>query len=156
MLLAFSVAQAGNGEVKWYGFNEGMALAKKEGKPVVIDFYADWCKWCKVMDKETFAEPEVAEILAKDYICIRVDTDSRQKLQYMGLEVLPAELFRMMEGSGLPATAFFDRDGRRIKTITGYITAPIFADLLKYIEKECYNVVSFTEFQQGSDRCSGD
>jgi len=48
----------------WLPFNEGMALAAKEKKHVVIDFYTTWCHWCKVMDRETFANPEVKRYLA--------------------------------------------------------------------------------------------
>ena len=54
LLLASSLFSAGK---EWYSFNEGIALAKKENKHIVLDFYTDWCGWCKVMDQKTFSVP---------------------------------------------------------------------------------------------------
>ncbi|HCC30278.1 MAG TPA: protein-disulfide isomerase, partial [Marinilabiliales bacterium] len=41
-------------EVKWYTFQEAVALNAKAPRKIMIDVYTDWCSWCKVMDKETF------------------------------------------------------------------------------------------------------
>ena len=47
--------KTGPEKVEWYTFDKGVDQAKKENKLLVVDFYTDWCHWCKVMDKETFA-----------------------------------------------------------------------------------------------------
>ena len=41
-------------QVTWIGFNEGLEKAAKEKKNILVDFYTDWCHWCKVMDEKTF------------------------------------------------------------------------------------------------------
>ena len=56
-----------------------MKAAKKEKKPVYIHFTADWCKWCRVMEKETYAATEIDESLKTDWICIKIDTEARNK-----------------------------------------------------------------------------
>lgn len=53
------LAGCGGGEVEtgrtntWMSFEVGMELARNLDRPVVIDFYTSWCRWCKVMDRET-------------------------------------------------------------------------------------------------------
>ncbi len=59
-----TVSAAGAIEEGWHtSLTEGLAVAKKEGKPVFIDMWATWCKSCGVMDNTTFKDPEVRKAL---------------------------------------------------------------------------------------------
>ena len=66
------------------------AKAKSEGKLVVIDFTAEWCKPCKQMDAETWANPRVKNWLAKHAIAVKVDVDQEPKLaQEFEVQAMP-------------------------------------------------------------------
>ena len=66
--------------VRWYGYDDGMALAKKQNKKVFLYFWADWCRYCEKMENETLSRKEVTTILNKSYIPIKINSDAEQRL----------------------------------------------------------------------------
>ena len=121
----------------WLPFNDGMALAAKEQKPVVIDFYTSWCHWCKVMDKETFSNPEVKKYLAENFVTIRVDAESETgELVFKGQTYTPAALARNFGVTGYPSLAYLDRDGELLRVVPGFFPAKHFLPLLRGVLEE--------------------
>lgn len=140
--------------VKWYDLTSGMIEASRQGKPVVIDFYADWCHWCKVMDKETFSETKVAERLKNDFIAIRVDTQSMETLTFNKKKLTPNQLSLEFGVQGLPTVVFLDKTGEYIDKLPGFIKAEMFFQVLGYIKDECYKMkVSFKDYTSGKIDC---
>lgn len=102
-------------------FDRELAAASAAGKPVLFDFYADWCVDCKRMERYTFPEPVVRAAL-EGVVLLKVDvTDNNDQhqalLKYFGLY-------------GPPATLFFDRQGqeRRNYRLLGFQRADRFAE----------------------------
>ncbi|MCK4358683.1 MAG: thioredoxin family protein [Candidatus Cloacimonetes bacterium] len=77
-----------------YSFSQGLEKAKKEGKPVMIDFWATWCKNCLVMDATTFKDDEVVEKL-ENYVWVKYkaenlnESPTKEILDYFGVLGLP-------------------------------------------------------------------
>ncbi|MCP4151472.1 MAG: thioredoxin domain-containing protein [bacterium] len=64
--------------VDWYPWgDEAFNKAKNENKPVIISIGYAACHWCHVMEKESFEEPEVAELMNRYFVCIKVDREER-------------------------------------------------------------------------------
>jgi thiol-disulfide isomerase/thioredoxin len=97
--------------ITWAGnLNSALREAKSKKKPVMADFYTDWCGWCKKLDRDTYADPEVAN-LAKKFICVKVNGDKYP------------ELVSKYGVSGYPTIIFLDPDGNKTNAIVGYVNA---------------------------------
>jgi len=138
----------------WYTFQDGMKLADSGYKHLVIDFYADWCHWCKVMDKETFSDPEVEKFLFENFIPIKLNAESSSEtITFRGQQLTPRQLTSAFQVTGFPSIAFLTPDMEVITIIPGYIKKDMFMNILEYVEHECYkSQVSFDEFlEKGCD-----
>ncbi|MCK5682527.1 thioredoxin family protein [bacterium] len=138
VLLLFSMTLSLSASKNWYEFEEGIAKAEAEKKPVVIDFYTDWCKWCKVMDEKTFSVPEVEKYLFEHYVPIRINAESQDAISYQGKEFTYATLTRYFGVNSYPSLAYLDKNGEFLTIIPGYIEKDQFLKIITYIHKELY------------------
>ena len=112
------------GSITWvYTLADGLTLAQAAKKPLMVDFFAQWCGWCKKLDKDVYTDPAVAE-LSKEFVCVKVDTDKYgQDASKYGVQ-------------GLPTIVFLNPDGTVIDKIVGYNPAPEFtANMRKALKK---------------------
>ena len=66
--------QHANNPVNWYAWNDTtLELAKKENKLILVSIGYSACHWCHVMENESFENEEVAELMNKHFINIKVD-----------------------------------------------------------------------------------
>ena len=68
-------------EAKYTDYEEGMAAAKAQGKPVLIDFTGFGCVNCRKMEAAVWTDPTVADLLTKDYVLISLYVDDKQPLR---------------------------------------------------------------------------
>jgi thioredoxin-related protein len=73
-----NVAQSKKGQVKWMKFSDAVAASRKEPRKIFVDIYADWCGWCKVLDRDTFSDSVVAKILNEQYYPVKLDAESKE------------------------------------------------------------------------------
>ena len=88
---------------------------------MILDLEAVWCHWCHVMEKTTYADPEVGQLLASKYLPVRVDQDANP------------DLSSRYGDWGWPATIIFAPDGTEIAKIRGYIEPERMQALLKAV-----------------------
>ncbi|RLG27628.1 hypothetical protein DRO03_11705, partial [Methanosarcinales archaeon] len=65
--------------ITWYSYDEGMEIAQAQNKPVMIDVYTGWCKWCKELDRVIYSDPDVVN-LADKFVCIKINADNHRDL----------------------------------------------------------------------------
>ena len=95
--------------VHWQPWGEAaFARAKAEDKPVLLDIGAVWCHWCHVMDGESYEDPEVAALINKLFVAVKVDRDERPDVDAR----YQAAVSAISGQGGWPLTAFLTPDGR--------------------------------------------
>jgi len=77
LLFCLSVYHVKAQAVSWYSgnFEDAIHKAKTENKYVFVDCYTEWCTWCKVMDKETFADQQVSDFINQQFIPLKLDME---------------------------------------------------------------------------------
>jgi uncharacterized protein YyaL (SSP411 family) len=103
---------------------EAFERAQAENRIILINVVASWCHWCHVMDEKTYANPEVAALLAEHFVALRVDSDARPDV---------AERYRAW---GWPATAVLTPGAQPVLELRGYQNPERFAALLRELVAE--------------------
>lgn len=123
---------AGKGQVTLLPASKAaIQQAVDEGKPVILVFSADWCPFCRQLERETLTDGEVAR-LAKQFAVFRVDMTSST------LPPETEELARKYGAEGLPTVAFLSKRGEWLKdwTLVGFEPPRAFASRLKRLLSE--------------------
>lgn len=136
ILSGSSFSFASSKGIKWYTYKQGIELSKIEGGKIFLYFYADWCTYCKKMEKETFNDDSVVSYLNDNFIPIKVNSDR---------DIKTALDFGV---KGLPSSWFIEENGERISNLPGFIAADILLNILKYINTDSYKEMPFRKFMQ--------
>src|SRR5438876_3479513 len=73
--------QHADNPVDWYPWgDEALARARLEGRPIFLSIGYSACHWCHVMERESFSDPEVAELMNREFVNIKVDREERPDL----------------------------------------------------------------------------
>jgi len=99
--------QHAHNPVDWYPWgDEAFAKAKAEDKPIFLSIGYSTCHWCHVMERESFETEEVAEVLNRQYIAVKVDREERPDIDHIYMTVCQA----MTGGGGWPLTIIMTPD----------------------------------------------
>jgi len=95
--------------VHWHAWGQAaFARAQAENKPILLDIGAVWCHWCHVMDGESYEDAEVAELINRHFVAVKVDRDERPDVDAR----YQAAVSAISGQGGWPLTAFLTPDGR--------------------------------------------
>jgi uncharacterized protein YyaL (SSP411 family) len=95
--------------VEWHPWGEAaFARAQAEDKPVLLDIGAVWCHWCHVMDRESYEDSELAALINRLFVAVKVDRDERPDVDAR----YQAAVSAISGQGGWPLTAFLTPDGR--------------------------------------------
>ena len=70
--------------IQWLSFEELEDSLAAKPKKVFIDFYTDWCTYCRKMDKSVFTKPEVIDLLNEEYYAVRFNAETNVSINFGG------------------------------------------------------------------------
>ncbi len=140
-ILSIVVIPATAQPTQWYTYEEGILAAGVKDKPIIMDFYADWCQPCIAMEEGTYPDPRVAGEMA-DFIAIKVDTQKRIDIESKyGIAYYPTVVFLDPRGKELSRHVGYlgpeemvqeikQSRGKLPKESPGFETLPVMAALI--------------------------
>lgn len=103
--------QHANNPVDWMPWGAAaLSKAEAEGKLMLVSIGYSACHWCHVMEHESFSDPEVAEVMNRHFVCIKIDREERPDLDRFYMDAVQT----MTGGGGWPLHCFCLPDGRPI------------------------------------------
>jgi uncharacterized protein YyaL (SSP411 family) len=95
--------------IQWHEWgDDAFSAARRENKPMLLDIGAVWCHWCHVMDRESYDDPVIAQIVNENFIAVKVDRDERPDIDSRYQIAVSA----LTGQGGWPLTAFLTPDGK--------------------------------------------
>ena len=90
-LLTLPMAHGQSSKVKWLTFEQLEEALAEEPRRVLVDFYADWCAYCRKMDEAAFRDPEVIATLNSEFYAVRMNAETRDTIHFSGAQYVNRE-----------------------------------------------------------------
>lgn len=152
--------------VKWMTFEEAVEKSKTEKRKIFIDVYTDWCGWCKVMDKNTFTDAEIAKVLNEKFYPVKFDAEQTADVVFRGntFKFIPSgnkgthQLAMALLNNQLsyPNFVFLDEEFRIVPifqgstSVPGYRKPDEFHVFLSYVGGDFFKSQNVQDFSQKS------
>lgn len=133
-----SAPAPGERKLDWLAFDAAASRASKEGKHVIVDIYTTWCGWCRVMDRQTYGDSEVADYLTQNFVLAKVNGESSSKLHWKGREITERQFTREVGVTGFPTTFFLKPDLGVLGGVPGFIRPRDFMIYARYVATRWY------------------
>lgn len=152
-----SVAEA-QSAVKWMSLEEAVERSKTEKRKIFIDIYTDWCGWCKVMEKETFQNPCIANYLNRNYYPVKFNAEQKKDIVFKGTVYSYVKTGNggyhslaaaIMRGKlSYPTSVFLDENLNLIQPLDGYLNIREFEKVMVYFAQDRYRTTPWPKYER--------
>lgn len=134
-------------KLKWRDLEDAGQLNETKGK-TLVSIYTDWCTWCRKMETETFAHPEIVGYLKSNFQLVRFDAEQKGMVEFDGHTYGPIRIgqrvynelaYSLLNGRmAFPALVFLNEDLEVIQVIPGFKTPQELLPILVYFGSDEY------------------
>lgn len=153
-------------EINWISLEEAVTLQQKKPKKIMMDVYTVWCGPCKMLDRNTFQNKDVANYVNEFYYAVKFNAEGNDVVNFKGKSFKNPnydsskssrrnsahELTRYLQVQAYPSIVFFDENLNLLTTIKGYQNPQQFELYVKLFKedkhKEMDTQEKFNEYYQ--------
>ncbi len=142
-------------KVQWMDLSLAQEKLETDPRPIIIDLYTDWCYWCKVMDKKTYANKNVARYMTENFYSVKVNAETRQAIRWKNHDFEynvtnkcnDFALFATQGQLAFPTTVIIPDASMAPIAIPGYVGPKELEPILKYFASGAYKKEKFETYQ---------
>ena len=148
------------GEIAWMTWDEAVKANEKAPKKIFIDFYTDWCGWCKKMDKSTFVDPGVVDYVNRNFYAVKFNAEQKEDVVFKGTTFSYTAggrggfhklAYELLDGRlGYPSYVYLNPTFERILISPGYKDAPMLQKELQFVSEDKYNTMSWDQYKNSN------
>ncbi len=142
-------------EIAWMSMDKALVAQQQMPKKIFMDVYTTWCGPCKLLDKNTFSNPDVIAYINKHFYPVKFNAEGKDPITYKGFTYTNPNYRAGKPGrnathffadalklQGYPSLTFFESDGTLIQSIVGYYTPQELEVFLKMIVTDIYKEIT--------------
>lgn len=143
-------------KIHWLTLTEADKLYQENPKPLIIDFYTDWCGWCKRLDQTTYANPDVISFVNRYFYPVKVNAEGKDTLYFQnkvyapvqnGSRTLSSLAIEMLNGKlSYPTTVFWHGKENVNLVVPGYLEVLKMEAFLVYFIENAYMSSNVNDF----------
>jgi thioredoxin-related protein len=146
-------------KINWMTMNEAIEAQTKAPKKIFVDVYTNWCGPCKMLDKNTFSNADVAAYINKNFYAVKFNGEGNEAItmgdkDFKNPNFDPAktrtrnsmhQFARFMGVRAYPTLLFIDSDGKLINKVASYLTPSQLEVYLKMYASGDYKAINSQE-----------
>ncbi|WP_111706462.1 thioredoxin family protein [Lutibacter citreus] len=155
-------------EINWMSFEEAITAQKESPKKIFMDAYTVWCGPCKMLDKNTFHNKDVAKYVNENYYAVKFNAEGNESINYQGNKFENPNFNQNTKGRNsshelsnhfsiraYPTILFLDETGNLIAPLPGYKTPKQLEIYLKLFKTDDYkNITAQDDWKNYQDKFS--
>jgi thioredoxin-related protein len=141
--------------VNWVSIEQAFLLQKQTPKPILVDFYTEWCGWCKRMDATTYKDAQLVSYINQYFYCVKFDAERKDPITLNGQKMVnpnpsnPRSSHQYASNLGIgsfPTTVFYDKEGNNVTQAAGYLQANEMVPILVYFKEHLFQVTDVNSY----------